>query len=183
MISKIFEFLKTSFSESTLNYIEEAYTRALGTGLYLGMFFLAVIFIIFELKKKEKDRIKLVFGFYSVIVLILAVNPIFANISIKVIGSSVYWRIYWLLPLGIVLAYVFTELIYKMPTKTQYKVGETLDVSGGILQLNYTNGTYDRVELLPLMTSGFSSETVGMVTVRVDYVGMVTYFNVEIIAS
>ncbi len=73
--------------------------------------------------------------------------------------------------------------IYKMPTKTQYKVGETLDVSGGILQLNYTNGTYDRVELLPLMTSGFSSETVGMVTVRVDYVGMVTYFNVEIIAS
>lgn len=117
MISKIFEFLKTSFSESTLNYIEEAYTRALGTGLYLGMFFLAVIFIIFELKKKEKDRIKLVFGFYSVIVLILAVNPIFANISIKVIGSSVYWRIYWLLPLGIVLAYVFTELIYKMPTK------------------------------------------------------------------
>ena len=126
MISKIFEFLKNSFSENIFNYISEAYARALGTGLYLGMFFLAVIFIIFELKKEEKSRIKLVFGFYSIIVLILAVNPIFANISIKVIGDSVYWRIYWLLPLGIVLAYVFTELIYKMPSKLKKVLASVL---------------------------------------------------------
>ena len=73
--------------------------------------------------------------------------------------------------------------VYKLPAKTQYRVGESLDVSGGILQINYTNGTFERVELLPLMTSGFSSETPGTVSVRVDYVGMVTHFTVEVVAS
>ena len=117
MIEKIFNVIKFSFTEEIFGYINEAYTRALGTGLYLGMFFLAVIFVILEAKKEEKNRIKLVFGIYSIIVLLLALNPIFANISIAVIGSEVYWRVYWLLPIGLLLAYVFTELIYKMPTK------------------------------------------------------------------
>ena len=114
MLIKIWNFLKSSFSEGTLNYIEEAYTRALGTGLYLGMFILAIIFIVLELKKEEKSRIKIVFGIYSIIILLLNFNPLFANISIRVIGGEVYWRVYWLLPIGFVLAYVFTELIYKM---------------------------------------------------------------------
>lgn len=117
MIEKIFNVIKFSFTEEIFGYINEAYTRALGTGLYLGMFFLGVIFVILEAKKEEKNRIKLVFGIYSIIVLLLALNPIFANISIAVIGSEVYWRVYWLLPIGLLLAYVFTELIYKMPTK------------------------------------------------------------------
>ncbi len=117
MIEKIFNVIKFSFTEEIFGHINEAYTRALGTGLYLGMFFLAVIFVILEAKKEEKNRIKLVFGIYSIIVLLLALNPIFANISIAVIGSEVYWRVYWLLPIGLLLAYVFTELIYKMPTK------------------------------------------------------------------
>lgn len=126
MISKILGVLKNSFSENIFKFIIEAYTRALGTGLYLGMFFMAVIFIILELKKEEKSRIKLVFGFYSIIVLLLAVNPIFANISIKVIGSSVYWRIYWLLPIGFLLAYLFTELIFRMPEKWKKALASVL---------------------------------------------------------
>lgn len=117
MIEKIFNVIKFSFTKEIFGYINEAYTRALGTGLYLGMFFLAVIFIVLEAKKEEKNRVKLVFGIYSIIVLLLAINPIFANISIAVIGSEVYWRVYWLLPIGLLLAYVFTELIYKMSTK------------------------------------------------------------------
>lgn len=117
MIEKIFNVIKFSFTEEIFGHINEAYTRALGIGLYLGMFFLAVIFVVLEAKKEEKNRAKLVFGIYSIIVLFLALNPIFANISIAVIGSEVYWRVYWLLPIGLLLAYVFTELIYKMPTK------------------------------------------------------------------
>ena len=94
MIEKIFNVIKFSFTEEIFGHINEAYTRALGTGLYLGMFFLAVIFVVLEAKKEEKNRAKLVFGIYSIIVLFLALNPIFANISIAVIGSEVYWRVY-----------------------------------------------------------------------------------------
>lgn len=126
MLIKIWNFLKSSFSEGTLNYIEEAYTRALGTGLYLGMFILAIIFIVLEFKKEEKSRIKIVFGIYSIIILLLNFNPLFANISIRVIGGEVYWRVYWLLPIGFVLAYVFTELIYKMPSKLKKVLASVL---------------------------------------------------------
>ena len=117
MLSKVFEFIKSSFNENILDCMNEAYTRAVGTGLYFGMFVLIVIFIILEAKKEEKSRIKLVFGIYSIIILLLNLNPIFTNFSIKFIGKSVYWRVYWLFPIGLVLAYAFTELIFKMPTK------------------------------------------------------------------
>ena len=54
MIEKIFNVIKFSFTEEIFGHINEAYTRALGTGLYLGMFFLAVIFVILEAKKRRK---------------------------------------------------------------------------------------------------------------------------------
>lgn len=70
--------------------------------------------------------------------------------------------------------------MYKLPNKLVYNIGEFLDTTGGILQINYNNGTYIRVNLMPLMTSEFSSNTAGIVRVRVDYVGFVTYFEVEV---
>ena len=76
--------------------------------------------------------------------------------------------------------YVSLEM-YSLPVKLQYKVGEQLDVSGGILKINYSDGTYDIVELLPLMTYGFSSEEVGNVTVYVSYLGMETSFQVTVV--
>ena len=42
------------------------------------------------------------------------------------------------------------------------------------------NGTYIRVNLMPLMTSEFSSNTAGIVRVRVDYVVFVIYFKIEL---
>lgn len=147
MLIKIWNFLKSSFSEGTLNYIEEAYTRALGTGLYLGMFILAIIFIVLELKKEEKSRIKIVFGIYSIIILLLNFNPLFANISIRVIGGEVYWRVYWLLPIGFVLAYVFTELIYKMPSKLKKVLASLLIVFVIIIggKWVYTEENFEKV--------------------------------------
>ena len=79
-------------------------------------------------------------------------------------------------------SYVSLE-IYRLPSKTRYLVGENLNVNGGILQINYSNGSYERVELLPLMVSGFDSSAPGKVKVRVDYVGMVTWFEVEVVAQ
>ena len=122
MITKIIGFLTGSFSETVFNYITEAYERAVGTGLYFGMFVIAILYIIFVLKNDEHDRAKIIFGLYSIIILVLNLNPIFANFSIKILGSSVYWRVYWMLPIGLALAFVFTELIYRMPNRVK-KIG------------------------------------------------------------
>lgn len=73
--------------------------------------------------------------------------------------------------------------VYIMPTKTVYTIGEKLNVDGGFLKINYTDGTYDVVELLCLMTYGFSSEVAGTVTVNVKYLNMYTSFTVEVVES
>lgn len=73
--------------------------------------------------------------------------------------------------------------VYIMPTKTVYTIGEKLNVDGGFLKINYTDGTYDVVELLYLMTYGFSSEVAGTVTVNVKYLNMYTSFTVEVVES
>lgn len=71
--------------------------------------------------------------------------------------------------------------IYIMPTKTVYNIGEKLNVDGGALKINYTDGTYDIVQLMPLMTYGFSSDVAGTVTVNVKYLNMYTSFEVTIV--
>ncbi|HIT78130.1 MAG TPA: bacterial Ig-like domain-containing protein [Candidatus Limihabitans stercoravium] len=71
--------------------------------------------------------------------------------------------------------------IYIMPTKTVYNIGENLNVDGGYLKINYTDGTYDIVELLYLMTYGFSSDVAGTVTVNVKYLNMYTSFEVTVV--
>lgn len=77
-------------------------------------------------------------------------------------------------------SYLSLEM-YIMPTKTVYNIGEKLNVDGGFLKINYTDGTYDIVQLLPLMTYGFSSEVAGTVTVNVKYLNMYTSFTVEVV--
>lgn len=79
-------------------------------------------------------------------------------------------------------SYLSLEM-YKMPTKIVYKIGEKLNVDGGFLKINYTDGSYDIVELLPLMTYGFSSDVAGTVTVNVKYLNMYTSFEVTIVDS
>ena len=71
--------------------------------------------------------------------------------------------------------------IYIMPTKTVYNIGEKLNVDGGALKINYTDGSYDIIQLMPLMTYGFSSEVAGTVTVNVKYLNMYTSFEVTIV--
>lgn len=73
--------------------------------------------------------------------------------------------------------------MHKLPNKLNYLVGEKLDTTGGVLKINYSNGDYDLVELMPLMTSGFDSSTPGVIEIRVDYVGFTTYFEIEVIAN
>lgn len=121
MISKIVQFIKSSFGENIAKVNKDAFLKTVGTGWYVGLFLVCILFIFIYLKKKmSKDkankehylRLILIFGVYSVIVLLLNLNPFFVNLYVKLFGDGVYWRVYWMLPIGIVLAYTATELIF-----------------------------------------------------------------------
>ena len=65
--------------------------------------------------------------------------------------------------------------------KTTYIVGEALDTAGGVVRVNYSNGTADAVSLTPMMVSGFSSEAAGTIELLVTYNEETTTYTVTII--
>lgn len=69
--------------------------------------------------------------------------------------------------------------INKMPDKTAYFVGETLDTTGLQLMLTYSDGSTSYVNS-QFTTSGFISTSAGTKTVTVSYQGKTTTFNVTV---
>jgi len=74
---------------------------------------------------------------------------------------------------------VISITLTSYPRNMTYEVGSTLDTSGMILTLNYSNGTIQNV------TSGFTCtptrlSTVGSQTIKVNYNGYQTSFNVTV---
>lgn len=71
--------------------------------------------------------------------------------------------------------------ITSQPVKTQYAVGESLDLTGLVVTGIYNYGTTAPIEITPSNISGFDSSTIGKKTVTVTIEGMTATFTVEII--
>lgn len=120
--------------------------RANGTGYYLIIFFVLFIYIFFRISKEEK-KIKTFFRWYPVLILFIILNPLFHNIAIKFIAYDVYWRTFWCLPIGILIAYGFTLMIKDMKKDVIRNIGLVviivlIAVSGKFI---YTNEFFEKV--------------------------------------
>ena len=104
--------------EAEITAMFNAYHDTTGTGLYFGIYLLSILYIFVHVKEENKN-IKSYFLIYPVIVLLLVWNPLFAKILIKYIGNDVYWRVYWLLPIGITMSYCFTNMIFNSTGKVK----------------------------------------------------------------
>lgn len=72
--------------------------------------------------------------------------------------------------------------INNMPTKTVYEIGESLNTSGLVLKLAYSDGSTSTVNS-GFTTSGFSSTTAGSKTITVTYGGKTVTFAVTVNAT
>lgn len=72
--------------------------------------------------------------------------------------------------------------VSKLPNKTQYyKSFEELDLTGGILTVNYANGTSVDIDLTTLNVEGFDNSVLGKQTLTVKYEEYSANFDVEVI--
>ena len=86
-----------------------------GKGWHVALFVLALVFL--WLGTKEKEHKKLFTG-YSILFAILYFCPVTAKIIMKFcVEEQVYWRMLWLLPIPLVLAYAGVQLIRKFSKK------------------------------------------------------------------
>lgn len=74
----------------------------MGTGLVVIWFLLAVLYLFFSEKRKPR---RILFVYMPVIVLLLFFNPLFTKLFYSLVGEEIYFRICWLLPIIVVIAY------------------------------------------------------------------------------
>lgn len=68
-----------------------------------------------------------------------------------------------------------------LPNKTHYLVGkDVFSAEGGKVTLYYNNDTSDIIDLNSSMVSGFSNQTVGVITLTVTYKGKTDTFNITV---
>lgn len=85
-----------------------------GNGLMMAIFLLALLYLWFTEKHKEK---RILFIYTSVAILVLFFMPVFSHILIRYfLDSENYYRILWLLPMNIIIAMAAIRLIHQKRT-------------------------------------------------------------------
>lgn len=93
---------------ANIETIKIAATEYIGSGMYIALFLVAILYIFI---KEENRNIKFFLGWFSITIFIIILNPIFAKLVENVFTKSVYWRFFWMLPIGITMAYVGTKVV------------------------------------------------------------------------
>lgn len=89
----------------------------MGTGLIMGWYLLALIYLWFT----EKDRPRRIMLLYvPLVMLILYFNPLFARLVYQVVGDEIYYRILWLLPVTVVTAYAAAGVYGRLKGRKRY---------------------------------------------------------------
>lgn len=73
--------------------------------------------------------------------------------------------------------------IRSLPDKTVYRTGEALDLTGGVILAEYSDGTTAEIAMTNSMVSGFDSSKTGVQTLEVLYCGKTAQFEVEVLAE
>ena len=133
--------------DAALGVIKLSYERFVGTGFYFGLFLLLLVYIIIR-NKKENKYIKIFFSLYPIFIIAVILNPVFYYIVTKFIDVDVYWRSFWCIPLGIVIAYGFSKMLKDTKNETIRKLEfiaiiVIIALSGKFI---YTNEFFSKVD-------------------------------------
>lgn len=85
----------------------EIYKQVFQNGPYLTLFICSMIYVFLD----HNEQVKKVFVGHTLLFSFIYWCPVTAYIiAIYCIGAETYWRMFWLLPVTIIIAYVFTKL-------------------------------------------------------------------------
>lgn len=83
-------------------------------GLHFILMILALIYIL--LRKEEKCHRRLFIG-YSLLFTVVYFCPVTSWMITKAIGTLVYWRMLWMMPLPIIIAYAMVKIWFQIKPK------------------------------------------------------------------
>lgn len=100
--------------EKAITQIISSYTQYAGNSMYILLFFLSLLYI--YATKDKRDNVVLL-CYYSIITLFFIYNPLIAHFVIYFIQGLVYWRMFWILPIPVVISCAATLFIIKISGK------------------------------------------------------------------
>ena len=93
--------------EDNIEIIKYCFKEFRGTGMYIAIFLISLIYIFVKSDKKKR----IFFVYYSLFIFLITLNPFFNKAVGSIFKKSTYWRVFWMLPLGITIAYAGVKLI------------------------------------------------------------------------
>jgi len=126
------------------NFVIDHFKEFLGTGL-IFVYYLACVIRLFISEKRKEYRI--LFIYMPAVVLLLFFNPFVAQLMREYADDDTYYRILWLLPVSVTIAFSVTDLFSKLKGKVRVAVlalSVLLIVVGG--KLIYTDTEYSVAE-------------------------------------
>lgn len=113
------------------------YEKYIGTGMIAGLLLVAVIYL-FVVEKNKNARV--IFLYMPLMMLALYFCPLFASVIYYFVGTEIYFRFLWLVPVVPMLAYAAVKIILSLSGKKSVIAGVAMGgiifVSGSFIYLN-----------------------------------------------
>lgn len=90
-----------------INHAIVLFREYMGTGLIMMWFLLSLVYLFL---REERKQIRILFLYVPVILLLLFFNPLFSKLMTKYMGDEIYYRILWLLPVTVTIAYTCVRI-------------------------------------------------------------------------
>ena len=84
------------------NHAIMLFREYMGTGLIMIWFLVSLVYLFL---KEERKQIRVLFVYVPLIILVLFFNPLFAALLNRFMGDEISYRVLWLLPVTVVIAY------------------------------------------------------------------------------
>lgn len=127
-----------------LTTVKAMYDSYNGTGMQMALFFACILWLLVQKREKEK---RYLFVGYAALFFFIYFCPLTAKIIMKLcIGEEVYWRMFWLLPTTVVIAYTAVQVIMQADKRLlRYGMLALMLVIVVLTGTNVYNGTiFDR---------------------------------------
>lgn len=89
------------------NTVVELFQNYMGTGLIVAWFLVCLVYLFFQ--EQDKGR-RILFLYVPAILFVLFFNPLFMRVVYGVVGEEIYYRILWLMPVTVVIAYTIVKI-------------------------------------------------------------------------
>lgn len=127
-----------------MSSVFQTFYNYMGSGLIMLWYLLALLYLFLQEKRRPR---RILFVYTPIIVLLLFFNPLFAGVFNLLVGEEIYFRIGWLLPVIVTIAYCVVIICEQLKGKSAVlfaAVCLVLTVVSG--KLVYSSPLYSRAE-------------------------------------